>query len=98
MAISFSAAAKAELCRCFPQRHCCDVAQCFGVLLFCNSFGVGGLRIITESREFALLLPKLFKKAFDFTFDTLPEADVPGKQVFQITDVQKLHKTLSCNF
>ena len=95
MAISFSAAAKAELCRCFPQRHCCDVAQCFGVLLFCNSFGVGGLRIITESREFALLLPKLFKKAFDFTFDTLPEADVPGKQVFQITDVQKLHKIMT---
>ena len=95
MAISFSAAAKAELCRCFPQRHCCDVAQCFGVLLFCNSFGAGGLRIITESREFALLLPKLFKKAFDLTFDTLPEADVPGKQVFQITDVQKLHKIMA---
>lgn len=95
MAISFSAAAKAELCRCFPQRHCCDVSQCFGVLLFCNSFGAGGLRIITESREFALLLPKLFKKAFDLTFDTLPEADVPGKQVFQITDVQKLHKIMA---
>lgn len=95
MAISFSAAAKAELCRCFPQRHCCDVAQCFGVLLFCNSFGAGGLRIITESREFALLLPKLFKKAFDLTFDILPETDIPGKQIFQITDVQKLHKIMA---
>jgi len=95
MAISFSGATKAELCRCFPQRHCCDLAQCFGVLLFCNSFGIGGLRIITESLEFAQLLPKLFKKAFDITFDSLPETDFLGKQVFQITDTQKLSKIMS---
>lgn len=95
MAISFSGATKAELCRCFPQRHCCDLAQCFGVLLFCNSFGVGGLRIITESREFALLLPKLFKKAFDLSFDILPEMDLGGKQVFQINDPHKLKTIMS---
>lgn len=95
MAISFSGATKAELCRCFPQRHCCDLAQCFGVLLFCNSFGIGGLRIITESREFAQLLPKIFKKAFDITFDICPETEFGGKQVFQITDPQKLSKIMS---
>ena len=95
MAISFSGTAKAELCRCFPQKHCCDLAQCFGVLLFCNSFGTGGLRIITESREFALLLPKLFRKAFDLNFDIFPEADIPGKQVFMITDPLKLSKIMS---
>lgn len=94
MAISFSGTAKAELCRCFPQKHCCDLAQCFGVLLFCNSFGVRGIRIITESREFAQLLPKLFRKTFDLTFDILPE-DVPsGKQIFQITDENKLAKIM----
>ena len=95
MAISFSGATKAELCRCFPQRRCCDLAQCFGVLLFCNSFGIGGLRIITESREFAQLLPKLFKKAFDITFDIYPESDFAGKQIFQITHIQKLSKIMS---
>lgn len=95
MAISFSGATKAELCRCFPQKHCCDIAQCFGVLLFCNSFSGTGLRIITESREFATLLPKLFKKAFDVTFDILPEPELPGKQVFQITDAAKLNKIMS---
>lgn len=95
MAISFSGAAKAELCRCFPQRHCCDLAECFGVLLFCNSFGIRGIRIVTESREFAQLLPKLFKKAFDLTFDSLPEEAVSGKQVFQISDPQKLSKIMS---
>ena len=95
MAISFSGLTKAELCRNFPQRHCCDLAQCFGILLFCNSFGANGLRIITESREFALLLPKIFKKAFDVAFDVQPDGDIPGKQVFQINDPVKLWKIMA---
>lgn len=95
MAISFSGAAKAEMCRCFPQKHCCDLAECFGILLFCNSFGTDGIRIITESREFAQLLPKLFKKAFDLSFDVLPEPETLGKQVFQITQPQKLDLIMS---
>ena len=95
MAISFSGSTKAELCRSLPPKHCCTLAQCFGILLFCNSFGNGGLRIITESREFAQLLPKLFKKAFDTTFDILPEADFLGKQVFQITDLRKIDQIMS---
>lgn len=90
MAISFSSAAKAEVCRALPQKKCCALAQCFGILLFCNSFGAKGIRIITESREFAQNLPKLFKKAFGINFDTVPELDVPGKLVFQITDEEKL--------
>lgn len=95
MALSFSGMTKAELCRSFPQRQCCNLAQCFGILLFCNSFGTDGLRIITESREFALLLPKLFKKAFDISFDIQPATDFPGKQVFQINDSQKLSTIMS---
>lgn len=66
---SFSAAAKSEICRCFPQSDCCALAQCFGILLFCNSFRSDAVKIITESAEFAGLLPKLFKKAFGFGFD-----------------------------
>ena len=62
MAVSFSAAAKTEICRVFPQKRCCALAECFGILLYCNSFGADGIRIITESREFATNLPKLFKK------------------------------------
>ena len=38
MAVSFSAAAKAEVCRIFPNRDCCALAQCFGILLYCNTF------------------------------------------------------------
>lgn len=90
MAISFSGGSKAEICRVFPQKHCCALAQCFGILLFCNSFTSDGIRIITESREFAQMLPKLVKKAFGIQFDAIPEPDSAGKQVFQITQPEKL--------
>lgn len=90
MAISFSGTAKSEICRVFPQKKCCALAQCFGILLFCNSFGADGIRIITENRDFALNLPKLFKKAFGITFDQLPDPDSPGKLIFQISEKDKL--------
>ena len=90
MAISFSAGAKAEVCKIFPNRHCCALAQCFGILLYCNSFTSEGIRIITESRDFALLLPKLFKKTFNLNFDVFPSMEAPGKLIFQIIDEEKL--------
>ena len=60
---SFSAAAKAEMCKC-PTAGCCALAECFGILLFCNSFRNDSIKIITESDDLAVLLPRLFKKAF----------------------------------
>jgi DNA-binding protein WhiA len=91
VALSFSAAAKAEICRYTPHRHCCALAECFGILLFCNSFSRDGIKIITESREFAHGLPRLFKQAFDISFDTFPSLEAPGKLVFQIYDSKKIH-------
>lgn len=96
MAISFSATAKAEICRAFPQKRCCAMAQCFGILLFCNSFGADGIRIITESREFSQTLPKLFKKAFSVSFDVIPDAETSGKMIFQITDSEKIAQIMAC--
>lgn len=99
MAASFSAAAKAEVCRIMPTKQCCALAQCFGVLLFCNSFCDESIRIITESREFAYILPKLFKKAFDIEFDSYPSLQSPGKLVFQIVDPEKISLIMeSCGF
>ena len=95
MAVSFSANAKAEICRGIPQKNCCALAESFGVLLFCNSFGSDGIRIITESREFADILPKLFRKAFSLEFDLVPEPDCAGKLIFQITDQEKIYKIMS---
>lgn len=94
MATSFSGAAKAEVCRLIPQKKCCAAAECFGILLFCNSFGADGIRIITESREFAQNLPKLFKKAFGVSFDTFPSMEAGGKLVFQISDPEKLSQIM----
>lgn len=95
MALSFSASAKAEVCRVFPQKSCCALAECFGVLLFCNSFQNDNIKIITESREFAYILPKLFKKAFDMDFDSYPSLEAPGKLVFQIWDGSKIGKIMA---
>ena len=95
MAVSFSGGAKAEICRSFPNKNCCALAECFGILLFCNHFSANGIRIITESREVAYILPKLFKKAFDLQFDTYPSLASPGKLVFQITDTDKLDKIMN---
>lgn len=95
MAVSFSAAAKAEICRVFPQKKCCALAECFGILLYCNSFGADGIRIITESRELAAMLPKLFRKAFGLSFDLQPDADAMGKLIFQITEQDKIRQIMS---
>ena len=95
MAVSFSAAAKAEICRVFPQKKCCALAECFGILLYCNSFGADGIRIITESRELAAMLPKLFRKAFGLSFDMQPDADAMGKLIFQITEQEKIRQIMS---
>lgn len=94
MAASFSASAKAEVCRILPQKHCCALAECFGILLYCNSFGADGIKIITESREFAYILPKLFKKAFDLSFDSYPSLAAPGKLVFQIWEEEKIEEIM----
>ena len=99
MVMSFSAAAKAEICRSIPNKNCCALAECFGILLFCNNFDEDCVRIITESREFAYILPKLFKKAFDVEFDAYPSMAAPGKLIFQITDPDKLDVIFSaCGF
>ncbi|MBE6947053.1 MAG: DNA-binding protein WhiA [Ruminococcaceae bacterium] len=90
MVASFSSTAKAEMCRTLPQKRCCALAECFGILLFCNSFSQNGVKIITESKEFALRLPKLFRKAFGLNFDVLPEEGMSGKQNFQILQPEKL--------
>ena len=94
MSVSFSASAKAELCRVIPNKRCCALAEIFGILLFCNSFSGSGIKIITESRQFGQMLPKLFKKAFTFGFDVVPETENDKKLVFQIMDPEKIQTVM----
>ena len=90
MAATFSSSAKAEVCRALPGKSCCALAECFGILLYANSFTADGIRIITESREFAQQLPSLFQRAFRMEFDSFPSLAAPGKLTFQITDGDKI--------
>ena len=87
--MSFCTQVKQELCKLPPSRSCCAVAESYGVLLFCNTFSPRAVRIVTESRDFAQRLPRLFQKAFGLTFDQLPESD-QGKQIFAVDDFRKI--------
>lgn len=86
--MSFAGEVKTELCRTGLNRKCCVQAEAYGVLLYCNTYSSGEIRIITESDAFAQRLPLLFKKAFHLTFDRLPSPD--GKHILSITDPHKL--------
>ena len=92
--LSFSGSAKAEVCKEYPQSGCCALAECFGILLFCNSFSEDCIKIITESQDFARLLPKLFRKAFGLSFDSCPEEGSTGKLVFAIRSKEKITKIM----
>lgn len=91
--MSFSSGVKAEICREQQNKKCCAAAQCYGILLYCNTFSAKEIRIITESRELSEILPRLFKKAFGLNFDVLPPVpEARTKATFIITDPQKLEK------
>lgn len=89
--MSFSGEVKNELCRGAISRDCCARAEVYGVLLCCNTFTPGEIRIITESEAFAQRLPKLLERAFAMNFDRLP-AEGEQKFIFQITDSEKLSR------
>lgn len=88
--MSFSSDMKAELCQLRLDKKCCATAECYGVLLYCNTFSPREIRIITASPAFALRLPRLFKKAFGLAFDSLPPETSYGKRSFVINDREKL--------
>lgn len=88
--MSFAYEVKAEVCKTALTRHCCAIAEAYGVLLYANSFSISEVRIVTENEEFAARLPRLFQKAFSVRFDALPEKKDGGKLMFRITDEDKL--------
>lgn len=97
--MSFSANVKSELCRPEVEKGCCALAEALGVLLFANTFSADAIRIVTESREFAVRLPRLFHKALGVRFDVLPEKDAVGKLTLAITDADKIARVFElCGF
>ena len=87
--MSFSGNAKGEICRALPQKKCCAGAFCFGILLYCNTCNREKIRIVTESPEFAAVLPKAFKKAFGLDFDHIV-GEERGKRTFTVDNPDKI--------
>lgn len=88
--MTFSARVKEELCRAKVSKKCCALAECYGILLFCNSWTSREVRVVTESDSFAKRLPLLFRKAFHMDFDRRPDPAGTGKRVFVIDKPAKL--------
>ena len=98
--MSFAADVKSELCRLPVNARCCAVSESYGVLLYCNTFTNSAIKIVTDSRPFARRLPRLFRRAFGFDFDLLPEdPDKLGKLALAITDERKIEHIFDvCGF
>ena len=92
--MSFSSDVKAELCRAELGVKPCAVAECYGVLLFCNTFSSKEIRIITGSDDFAARLPRLFTRAFGVGFDEHPGPNERGKRTFGVTRPESMEKIL----
>lgn len=88
---SFSYRVKMEICPDLPARRCCLLAECYGILLYCNTFSPGCIRIITEHPDFAARVQRLFRKAFNLEFDEIPDEEPEsGKYSFRMTDTAKI--------
>ena len=90
--MSFSGNVKSELCRNEIEKSCCALAECMGTLLYANTFAPDCIRIVTESRDFGLRLPRLFRKGLGVVFDVLPEQAAAGRLTSLITDAEKIRR------
>jgi len=88
--MSFSSAAKAELCQLRADKRPLALAEAYGVLLYCNTFSAREVRVITASADFARRLPRLFRRAFALDFDLLPPENASGKRSFVLRERDKL--------
>lgn len=94
--MSFSYNVKTELCKNGLGHRCCLLAECYGILLYCNTFSSSGIRIVTEHKDFAARIMKLFRKVFSVEFDDIPQEESEnGKFVFRIYNADKIRKIYS---
>ena len=87
--MSFASDTKTELCRAPLSRPCCQKAELYGILLFCNTFSAHELRLITEHRGFLLRAEKLLKRAAGLSCDEKRDED-SGMRSLLIRSPEKL--------
>jgi len=88
--MSFSFDTKNELCKIPTGNKCCVLAECYGVLLYCNTFNAQEVRIITGNGNLGHRLTAQFARAFEISFDTLPDSSRTSKQAYIINNSEKL--------
>ena len=88
--MSFSYNTKTEICRFLPEGKCCAIAECYGMLLFGNTFSAREIRIVTGNQNLGNRIVERFSRAFAISFDTVPETGKAGKQAYIISDPDKL--------
>lgn len=93
--MSYASEVREELCRVLPEKQCCRMAECYGILLYCNTFSKREIRIVTENRSFAERLPRLFWRTFGLEFDQFPSIEQPGKHTFVMDSREKLDRIFS---
>jgi len=75
-----------------PENECCAVAECYGMLLFGNTFSIREIRIVTGNKILGKRIVDLFLAAFKTSFDSMPDEDESGKQAYIITDPGKISR------
>ena len=88
--MSFSYNTKAELSRLAPENPCCAVAECYGMLLYGNTFNAREIKIVTGNTALGKHIVDMFLAAFKTSFDIMPDEDEAGKQAYIINDSKKI--------
>ncbi len=87
--MSFASDTKTELCRAPLSRPCCQRAELYGILLFCNTFSASERRLLTEHRGFLLRTEKLLRRTAGLEIDEKRDED-SGLRSLLIRDPEKL--------
>ncbi|MDR0859139.1 MAG: DNA-binding protein WhiA [Oscillospiraceae bacterium] len=88
--MSWSASVKDELCRVPLSRKCCAVSECYGALLFSNTFSSDRVKLVTEHAGFAERLRELFALAFGISL----KIEKNKKYSLETTDTEALQTAL----
>lgn len=92
--MSFSSDTKTELCKVPLNKHCCAVAEAYGIILYANTFADSEIKIMSEHKIFAKRVPQLFQKAFGV--DLIPVGGYKtGKNVFCLADSSSLKRVFA---
>ena len=90
--MSFSYNTKEELCKLTPGGDCCTIAECYGMLLYGNTFTAQEIRIITGNTKLGERITGQFFRAFSVLFDSIPNPEKSGKQAYVINKPEKIKR------